>query len=156
MGFVISPESLKNTLKRIDEAQKAVHDAIVDAFAEVGEYVTEQIRNGSMSEWFNDTGALRSSVGYAVGKRGETVRISDFGVIMQGADGSRKGKALAERLVSEYSTFDYVLILVVGEEYAVYVEAIENKIVLSSGWLYIKKNLTKVLKQKITEALKKI
>lgn len=156
MGMMIDRQSLQDTLDRIDAAQKAVNDATVEAFAEVGDYVTKQIRSGNLSNWNNDTGSLRSSIGYAIGKGGKMVKMSDFDVILQGSEGSRKGKALAEKLVSEYSTFDYVLVLVAGEEYAVYVEAVENRIVLSSGLLYIKKELTKTLRSKISEVLKKI
>lgn len=154
--MTIDPQSLRRTLARLDAAKEAVHDAIEDALAEVGEYVTEQIRSGNMSDWNNDTGSLRSSIGYAVGRQGKVARISGFDVVMQGSDGSRKGRSLAQGLVEDYSTFDYVLVLVAGEEYAVYVEAVDNKIVLSSGWLYIKKKLPKVLKRRIAEALNKI
>lgn len=156
MGFVVTSDSLKKTLDRITKAKETIHDAIVDALADVGEYLTEQIRNGNLSEWLNDTGNLRSSIGYAVGKRGKTVRISDFDVVLDGSEGSQRGKELAEKLVDDYSSYDYTLILVAGEEYAVYVEAIENKIVLSSGLLYIQKELIGILRERINEALQRI
>ena len=63
---------------------------------------------------------------------------------------------LAQSLASQYAHCDYTLIIVAGEEYAVYVEAVENKIVLSSGWLYIKKELPKVLRERVKQALQKI
>lgn len=156
MGIMIEQDSLKRTLARLDAAEEAVGMATEEALRSVGEYVVNQIRNGHMSNWLNDTGNLRSSVGFAVCKKGQIVSMSDFGTVLQGSEGSRKGKMLAQSLASQYAHCDYTLIIVAGEEYAVYVEAVENKIVLSSGWLYIKKELPKVLRERVKQALQKI
>lgn len=151
--MTVQKDSMQKLLSRLDAQKEAFETATVDALSQTGEYVSEQIRNGNLSNWNDDSGSLRSSVGYAVAHRGQIVRMSDFTAVLNGAEGSRKGRELVKEIASEYSTFDYVLILVAGEDYAVYVEAIENKIVLSSGWLYIKKELTNVLRQKIHEAM---
>lgn len=153
MGVSVQKDSVERLMTRLTAAKNAVNNAIVDAFASVGDDVTTQIRDGRLSNWNDDTGSLRSSIGYVVARRGEIVRMSGFETVLQGADGSRKGKEKAAQLASEYSMFDYILIIIAGEEYAVYVESVENKVVLSSGWLYIKKELVNVMNAKIQAAL---
>ncbi|MBO4551409.1 MAG: hypothetical protein J5733_11825, partial [Bacteroidaceae bacterium] len=57
---------------------------------------------------------------------------------------------------AQYAQYDYVLVIVAGEEYAVYVEAIEGKAVLSEGYIYIERNLPKLLKERVKQALKSL
>lgn len=148
--------NLDKTLARIDKVSEAANVVTEEVLAEVGEFVTDGIRNGSLSSWLDHTGNLRSSVGYAVIKRGDVVKMSDFGVILNGEEGSEKGKQLIFKLASEYSQYDYVLIIVAGEEYSVYVEAIESKAVLSEGLISIERNLPKLLKERMNKALASI
>ena len=84
--------------------------------------------------WFNQTGNLRSSVGYVVVAHGRIVKSSDFGTVLHGSEGSRAGKALAEERAKKYSN-GYALIVVAGMNYAELVEARDNKSVLASAEL---------------------
>lgn len=138
------------------KANEIVRSAIEDVYAEAGIYVVYSIRSGQMSNWDDDTGNLRSSIGWAVCRKGRIVRKSRFGVVLNGSDGAAKGIALIERLASEYAHYDMALFIVAGEEYAVYVEAIDNKVVLAGGQLYIEKNITRRLKERISQALRNI
>ena len=156
MGVTVDKSSVDKLLARLQAQKEAINTAIVDALAGVGEYVSDKIRSGELSSWINDTGSLRSSVGYAVARRGKIVRMSDFATILNGSEGSRKGRERIAEAAAEYSTYDYVLIIIAGEDYAVYVEAVENKVVLSSGWLYIKKELVEILRSKVQEAMRGI
>lgn len=152
----IEQSSLDRTLARLDKAVEVTEAAIEDVLAEVGEYVSNGIRNSELSSWIDHTGNLRSSVGYAVIKRGQVVRMSDFNMILNGADGVEKGKQSIAEAAAQYAQYDYVLVIVAGEEYAVYVEAIEGKAVLSEGYIYIERNLPKLLKERVKQALKSL
>ena len=156
MGMRVTTSSMNQTLKRFSAAKVAINEATEDAFAEVGEYVVSQIRSGGLSDWNNQTGAMRSSIGFGVVKRGQIVRSSDFATILNGGEGSQKGRDLLSRLATEYASCEYALIIVAGVEYAVYVEAMDNKVVLSSGWFYLKRTLPSLLKQRVNQALKRI
>lgn len=148
--------SINRVLTTTGKVNEAVENAIVQAYSDMGEYVVNAIRSGEMSDWNNDTGNLRSSIGYAVCRRGRIIRKSDFSTVLNGADGSRKGIALAEKLAAEYANYNFALFIVAGEEYAVYVEAVENRVVLAGGRLYVEKNITKRLQQQINQALRSI
>ena len=148
--------SISRVLTTIGKADKAVENAIIEAYGETGEYVVNAIRSGEMSNWNNDTGNLRSSVGCVVCRKGRIIRKSGFDTMLNGAEGSQKGIALAEKLAVEYARYDFALLIVAGEEYAVYVEAVENRVVLAGGQLYVEKNIIKRLQEKINQALGRI
>ena len=148
--------SINRVLTTIGNANVAVENAIIEAYADTGEYVVNAIRSGEMSDWNDDTGNLRSSVGFAVCRRGRIIKKSGFDTLLNGAEGTRKGIALVEQLAVEYARYHFVLIIVAGEEYAVYVEAVENRVVLAGGQLYVEKNITKRLQEKINQALGRI
>ena len=140
-------------LNKLAGVPNVIWNAIIEVFSEVGEYVVERIRNGEMSDWMNQSGNLRSSIGYVVCRRGNVVIMSDFSIVLDGSEGAKKGRELAERLARENASKDFVLIIVAGEEYAIYVEAIENKVVLSSAYLHIEKQMPRLLRDKIRNAL---
>ena len=153
MGMKIEQSSLDRTLERLSKTEDAVNLAIEDVLAEVGEYVSNGIRSNELSSWIDHTGNLRSSVGYAVIRRGQVVRMSDFGTVLNGSEGPEKGRQSVAEAASRYAQYDYVLVIVAGEEYAVYVEAIEGKAVLSEGYIHIERNLPKLLKERVKQAL---
>ena len=151
----MSEASINRVLTLLGSANKDVEDAVSEAYAEAGEKVVDGIRNGDMSNWQDDTGSLRSSIGYVVCRKGQIIKSSNFGTVLNGADGSEKGRRLGERLAAQYSRYDFALIIVAGEEYAVYVEAVEGKVVLAGGQLFVEKNITRMLQDKISKVLRK-
>lgn len=156
MGIKVTKSSLERTLARLEEAPNVVYSATVEVFASEGAKVVEQIRNGEMSSWDDQSGSLRSSVGGCVICKGRIVKTFGFDTVLNGAEGARKGKETLARLAVEYARYDVVLIIVAGEEYAVYVEAIDDKVVLSTGLLYLERTLPKLLMERITKALKSV
>lgn len=119
----------------IKAESKRVDELTIQALAELGDECVTEVRSRSQEEsWFNQTGNLRSSVGYVVVAHGKIVKRSGFETIMNGSEGSRAGKKLAEELAKNYSS-GYVLIVVAGMHYAEYVEAKESKSVLASAEL---------------------
>ena len=88
-------------------------------------------------------------------RKGQIIKSSNFGAVLNGAEGSEKGRKLSRRLAAEYARYDFALIILAGEEYAVYVEAVDGRVVLAGGQLYVEKNITRILQDKINEVLKK-
>lgn len=84
--------------------------------------------------YFNHTGNLRSSIGYVIVRDG-SVAYSDFkkqDVGTDGEEGAQKAKRLARELANTYSD-GLVLIGLAGMEYALYVEAMESKDVITAA-----------------------
>lgn len=156
MGIKVDKKTLDKALAKIDRVPKIVNFVVEDVFAEVGAYITDGIRNGSLSSWQDDSGNLRSSVGYAVARKGRITKMSDFETVLNGAEGSAKGKRKVAEIASKYAQYDCMLVIVAGEEYAVYVEAVNGKVVMSEGYNYIEKNLPKQLKYRVRNALKSL
>lgn len=111
-------------------------------------------RNGNES-WFDQTGNLRSSIGYAIYSYGQKQIESTFDSILGGQEGSQKGRKMVADLASKYSD-TYALVVVAAMEYADFVEAIESKDVLASTEIYAKSEVNKYLQKAIREAEKEI
>lgn len=124
-----------------DEANKLV----IRALSYLGEKCVREARDRPWEEsWFDQSGNLRSSIGYVVVRNGEIVEYSDFNQVKDGSDGVKTGKVLAEELATQYSS-GYVLIVVAGMNYADYVEAMDNKVVLASAELLAGKELPNMM-----------
>ena len=153
MGMNVRQDSFEGLLAGLASVKEEISNAIVGVFASIGDYVIKGIRNGELGNWNNQTGSLRSSVGFAVCRNGGIVRMSGFETILDGSEGSAKGRALCERLASEYAKYPYALFVVAGEDYAAYVEAVESKVVLAGGQLYIEGNIAGMLRDAIKDVL---
>lgn len=171
--------------KLIEAIPVITHEVMVETIAYLGEQCVAKIRDRSGEEsWFDQTGNLRSSIGYLIIDNGTT--IVDFGFSPSfgrpsrkeqvefttkdgkevsftvtkpggGQEGAQKGKVYAQSLVSLYSR-GLVLLIVAGMDYAEFVEAMDNKDVLSSTELWAKAELPRLLeraKQKIERRIKK-
>lgn len=85
-------------------------------------------------KYIDHTGNLRSSIGYVIVRNG-SVAYSDFqkqNVGTEGPEGVEKAKRLARELAATHSD-GLVLIGLAGMEYAVYVEAIDSKDVITAA-----------------------
>lgn len=84
--------------------------------------------------YIDHTGNLRSSIGYVIVEDGdvkeENFQIQHTGT--EGDEGKAKGRKLAKNLANTYNV-GMVLIGVAGMEYAVYVEALESKDVITAA-----------------------
>lgn len=129
----------------LEEAQRAER-LIINALSALGERCVNRVKDrpGDKS-WYDQTGNLRSSIGYVVVQNGQIVTLSEFNQVKHGTEGVKTGKALAIELAKRY-THDYVLIVVAGMNYASVVESLDNKDVLASTELWARKELPKVLK----------
>ena len=96
------------------------------------------------ASWFDQSGNLRSSIGYVIVANGRIVQYSDFNQVKQGSEGVKEGKELAEELARKYSS-GYALIVVAGMNYAELVEAMDNKVVLASAELFTRQELPSLM-----------
>ena len=109
--------------KQIEKDIEAWAEKNIQKFIQALSYVGEEIVNEArLSGNYNDqTGNLRSSIGYVVAQDGLIAR-RDYKVTKGGEDGAQKGQSLAERAAAEHPK-GIVLIVTAGMQYALYVEA---------------------------------
>lgn len=119
-----------------------------------GEEFVRVARNSG--KYNDDTGNLRSSIGYVIVINGEIVTENFEQSKKKGTDkatGVNQASRLSQDIAKIYNK-GFVLIGVAGMKYAVYVEAMENKDVISSASIqteeWIKKQ-SKTLFDKLTE-----
>lgn len=119
----------------------------IRALSYLGEQCVIRVRDrGGDKSWYDQSGNLRSSVGYVIAHNGSIIQYSDFNQVKQGSEGAKVGKDLAEELARRYSN-DYVLVIVAGMNYAEYVEAMDNKDVLASTELWSIDQVPKMLEK---------
>lgn len=134
------------------EAER-VNTLTIRALSYLGELcVIEAKDRPQESSWFDQSGNLRSSIGYVIVHNGKIIKYSGFNQVKQGIDGIKEGKELAVELSKQY-TSGYALIVVAGMNYAELVEAMDNKVVLASAELFARSelpNMVAKLKTQIT------
>lgn len=119
----------------MEEAIDRMMQAVVHNLPIIGEKCVNHARNlPSLSRddprakfphqpnYIDDTGNLRSSIGYVLIIDGQIVAESSFEAVKNGKQGSDEGKTFAESLVSNYPD-GIALVVVAGMHYAEYVAA---------------------------------
>jgi hypothetical protein len=145
------PVKLKTPLSEfdmaIDELTDHAENAVLNTLMYVGESCIIEARdNGNYTD---QTGNLRSSIGYVVVKDGEIVRKNVVKEIQNGRAATTQGNSTADsylkRLASDHPK-GICLIVVAGMNYAVYVEG-RGKNVLSSSELLAERIVPQMLEQ---------
>lgn len=130
-----------------------ITEEILIALSYLGEQCVAKIRDRSAKEsWYDQTGNLRSSVGYAVYHDGNISVESSFKQVKNGNLGVNEGKKAIIELATKYANNKFTLVILAGMEYAEYVEAMENKDVLSSTELWARGEVDRYLKNALKEA----
>ena len=147
---------LVTSQKAIDElfvkAAKIIFDKVQYNLNYLGLLCIKRIRDRSGDEsWYDQTGNLRSSIGYAIYSYGRKQIESAFDSVLGSSEGSEKGRKMVADLASKYSD-TYALVVVAAMEYADYVEAIDSKDVLASTEIYAKSEVKRYLEKAIKEA----
>ena len=139
--------------KRIDPAgyvvkcNEIIKRLTIRALSELGEQCVTKIRDRAGDKsWYDQTGNLRSSVGYVIAHNKNIIQYSTFNQVKQGSEGVKTGKDLAKELAKRYSN-NYVLIVVAGMNYAEFVEAMDNKDVLASTELWAREKVPLMLEK---------
>lgn len=122
-------------MKQIEEDAERWKTALVRGLMVVGEKCVNHARmlpslsradkganRPHQPNYIDDTGNLRSSIGYVLVMDGELVAESNFDVVGKGRQGSEDGRSYAERLALNHPT-GIALIVVAGMHYAEYVAA---------------------------------
>lgn len=117
--------------KKVENLEKAIEFRFINV---VGPKTVSNARE--ISTFLNQTGNLRSSMGFVLAKNGEIISSGGFEAVAGkdniGTEGVRKGKQYAEELARS-SGKGYVLIVVAGMDYAGYVEAKGYDVLTQSG-----------------------
>ncbi len=142
MGFrQVTPQAEVN--KYLEEQIQKRVQVIINTLNRVGMECVKIARDTTKENTFTDqTGNLRSSIGYAVLIDGKIEQISSFSKVKKGAEGKKTGINLINDLASKYSR-GIVLVVVAGMNYASYVET--KRDVLKSSELKAKETLPKIL-----------
>lgn len=128
------------------EAER-VERLTIRALSKLGEQCVTKIRDRAGDKsWYDQTGNLRSSVGYVIAHNKNIIQYSTFNQVNQGSEGVKTGKDLAKELAKRYSN-NYVLIVVAGMNYAEFVEAMDNKDVLTSTELWAREQVPLMLEK---------
>lgn len=128
------------------EAER-VERLTIRALSKLGEQCVTKIRDRAGDKsWYDQTGNLRSSVGYVIAHNKNIIQYSTFNQVKQGSEGVKTGKDLAKELAKRYSN-NYVLIVVAGMNYAEFVEAMDNKDVLASTKLWAREQVPLMLEK---------
>lgn len=107
-----------------DKAEAAIYEKLKEA----GEYFVKMARESGSYQ--NQTGNLRSSIGYVIVKDGAIIT-SNFQQAANGTEGLETGKRIAATIASGMKGF--ALIGVAGMDYAVHVESKGFEVISSSG-----------------------
>lgn len=125
----------------------SIEALLVRNLSVVGEKCVVAVKDRKQEEsWFDQTGNLRSSIGYIIVVNGEVVSEGGFNQVKGGAEGVSEGKRFAKNIAKKFAR-GFALIVVAGMKYAACVEAMENKDVLASSELLAKKLVPEMLKK---------
>ncbi len=138
---------LSDIQKYMQQQLKRQERTLVNTLMYIG---TQCVNRARESNGYKDqTGNLRSSIGYIVAVNGRVRSASDFqpvgGSIGNGEQGSKTGRDYAKELVAQYPQ-GAVLIVVAGMHYAKYVAA-TGRDVIASAELEAKQLIPRLLKQ---------
>lgn len=103
----------------IERQLERMQQATIRSLAYVGEACLNTAR--STNSYKDQTGNLRSSIGYVVVYNGRVVKKSDFQIVENGNIGSADGEKFAERMAKKFPR-GAILLFVAGMNYAVYVK----------------------------------
>lgn len=116
---------------------------IIESLCRIGEEAVSMAKTIPPERGFTDqTGNLRSSMGYVVLKDGKPLNIN-FEAVKGGNIGAQEGERLAVQVGGSY-TEGYTLVVVAGMKYAVYVES-KGRDVLTSAEKQAEKAIAKEL-----------
>lgn len=135
--------NLESTLQSIDITCRKATEALISTFAYVGEAC---VREARLKANFRDqTGNLRSSIGYVLLYDGKVVQNSDFSAVKGGSEGSTIGAEFAKKIgVEKAKNKGVTLIVVAGMNYATHVVA-RGYDVLDSAEILAKQIVPKML-----------
>ena len=150
----VTPQNVIDEFFRL--ATQIVHDEIIRALSYLCELSIVKVRDrDEIDSWYDHTGNLRSSVGYAIFEYGRKKMESIFDAIKGGTKGSNEGRKMVEELAGKYANA-YAAVIMAAMSYADYVEACKNKDVLASTETWVITKIDEFLEKAKERAVKKI
>lgn len=151
---------MTTTTKQVDAYLQKCFDIVTEEFQRglsiLGEKCVTRIRDRGYEEsWRDQTGNLRSSIGYAIYSHGKKIIESAFAVVKGGTEGRNEGRKMVEELAKKYSE-TYALVVLAGMNYAEIVERMDNKDVLASTELWAKTQVDEHIKNSFNRAVQRI
>jgi len=141
MMKLVTPE--RELVSFIEEQLERNEKKIINAMIYVGvSCVNEARTNGS---YIDQTGNLRSSIGYVVMKNGRILQMGGFQLVKDGKDGILDGPTFIKSQLFEYSK-GIVLLVVAGMNYSAYVEDMGRN-VLTTAELLAERIVPKMLNE---------
>lgn len=141
----IKAQGLDSVSKFFKGYMKIVHEEMTRSLSYLGEQCVRRARDRAQEDsWYDQTGNLRSSIGYAVFETGKKKIESEFPIVKQGSEGADEGRKMLNDLAKLYSD-TYALVVVAAMSYAEYVEAIKTKDVLASTELFAQSKINEYL-----------
>lgn len=137
----------KTPMSEIDDYIEQQIKRITDAMLYNLQYVGERCLNTARqtNSYKDQTGNLRSSLGYVIAMDGKIVHNSTFEIVKDGGDGKKSGIQFAKEIVRQFPE-GIVLVVVAGMHYAQYVSA-TGRDVIDSAELLADKLVPQILKQ---------
>lgn len=127
-----------------EERLERFRQAVIRTLFIIGERCINKARRDG--NYKDQTGNLRSSIGYVISVDGQVISYSDFqSVKSSGRGGSKEGLKFAREIAKEYPN-DMCLIVVAGMKYAAYVSA-KGYDVIEGAELLAEEQAKKLLKQ---------
>lgn len=122
-------------------------EEVTSALLENLQYIGERCLNAARdtNSYKDQTGNLRSSLGYVIASDGRIVHQSTFEVVKNGEEGQESGIKFAKKIVRQFPE-GIVLIVVAGMNYAQYVSA-KGYDVIDSAELLADRLVPQILKQ---------
>ena len=120
----------------------------------LGEKCVKHARLIPASSGFTDqTGNLRSSIGYIVFKDGKAIH-ENYEIVKQGSEGMKQGKELAEKTAMKHPK-GLLLVVTAGMDYALELEAKGRDVLTSAEHLAAQElpKMLKALKENINQAI---
>ena len=145
--------------KRIDPAgyvvkcNEIIKRLTIRALSKLGEQCVTKIRDRAGDKsWYDQTGNLRSSVGYIVLYDGKEAQRGGFMPTSAPEGNGSKGKQEGQNYLEETAktvaeSSDFSLVVVAGMNYAGVVEAMDNKDVLASTELWAREQVPLMLEK---------
>ncbi len=125
MGFKAA-FTMNDIKAQIDKAKVGFEESLLDEFRRTGEQFIADAR--SIRTYQDQTGNLRSSIGYALFKDGQMLEQT-----FPGGDVTGSGGTLAKWVANSYKR-GYLLVVVAGMFYAQYVEAKSYDVLTGSSY----------------------
>lgn len=144
----------KDVSRHFDNFLATIEKRQIIRFQYLGEICVEHARTIPPEVGFMDqTGNLRSSIGYVIFKDGVAIR-DNFMLVKAGSEGAKTGKMIAEKVAARHPE-GIVLVVVAGMHYALHVEA-KGRDVLASTEHLAQSELPKMISDLVQNIYKAI